>query len=324
MNIRHLISFLGLSLFSLCLQAATLPGPVVDTAWLAKNMDKVVILDVRKDIKSFTKKPVYKKDKKTGKLKLVRVGGHIDGVQLVNYKKIREKRVIDGKTVTRMLPTKANFEKLMQAAGLNKNSAVVIISKGQSSGDITIATRLYWQLKYYGHTDMAILDGGMAQWLKEGHKVSIKPTSVAKGNWVATTENNSILASSDDVAAAVNNKSAQLVDARVLSQYLGTYKKSYVYAKGHIPSAKSFPVELLTYPASPAKFTSGNDFSTLAGEFGIDTKKSLITYCNSGHLASGAWFVMSEVLGNKQAKLFDGSMHQWTLEKRDTTSMKME
>ena len=324
MNIRKLISFLGLSLFSLCLQAATLPGAVVDTAWLEKNMDKVVILDVRKDVKSFTQKPVYKKNKKTGKLKLVRVGGHIDGVQLVNYKKVRAKQTIDGKTVTRMLPAKADFEKLMQEAGLNKNSAAVIVSKGQSGGDITIATRLYWQLKYYGHTDIAILNGGMAQWIKDGHKVSTKPASVVKGDWVATAENKSILATSDDVAAAVKNKSIQLIDARVLSQYLGTYNKSYVYAKGHIPSAKSFPVELLTYPASPAKLTPSNDFETLAAEFGIDTKKSLITYCNSGHLASGAWFVMSEVLGNKQAKLYDGSMHQWTLEKRPTTSMKME
>jgi len=324
MNIRRLITFISLFLFSLSVQAATLPGPVVDTAWLAKNRDKVTVLDVRKDIKSFTAKPAYKKNKKTGKLKLVRVGGHIDGAQLVNYKKVRAKKEIGGQKVTRMLPEKADFEKLMQAAGLNKNSPVVIVSKGQSGGDITIATRLYWQLKYFGHTDMAILDGGMAQWLKDGNKVSTKPASKAKGNWVATAENKSILATSEDVAAAVKDKSTQLVDTRALSQYLGTYKKSYVYAKGHVPSAKSFPVELLTYPTSPAKFTPSNDLATLAAEFGIDTKKPAITYCNSGHLASGAWFVMSEVMGNKQAKLYDGSMHQWTLEKRPTTVMKME
>jgi len=301
-----------------------LPGPVVDSAWLAKNLDKVVILDARKDIKSFTTKPAYKKNKKTGKLKLARVGGHINGARLVNYKKVRAKRQIDGKTVTRMLPAKADFEKLMQAAGLNKNSTVVIVSKGQSGGDVTIATRLYWQLKYYGHTNMAILNGGMAQWLKDGQKVSTKPAKVSKGNWIATAENKSILATSDDAAKAIKDKSVQLIDTRVLSQYLGTYKKSYVYAKGHVPTAKTFPVELLTYPSSPAKFTTSDDLATLAHEFGIDTKKPAITYCNSGHLASGAWFVMSEVMGNKQAKLYDGSMHQWTLEKRPTTSMKLE
>jgi len=324
MFFRHLVIILSLALFNLPLQAATLPGPVVDSTWLVKNLDKVVILDVRKDVKSFTAKPVYRKNKKTGKLKLARVGGHIKGAQLINYKKVRAKRKIDGETVTRMLPAKADFEKLVQAAGLNKDSSVVIVSKGQSSGDITIATRMYWQLKYFGHSDMAILNGGMAQWLKDGHNVSITPAKVSAGDWVAATENKSILATSDDVAKATKDKSVQLVDTRALSQYLGTYNKSYVYAKGHIPTAKTFPVELLTYPGGVAKFTSSKDLSTLANEFGIDTQKPAITYCNSGHLASGAWFVMSEVMGNKQAKLYDGSMHQWTLEKRPTTSMKLE
>jgi len=324
MNLRHFFTFLGLFVVNLSLQAATLPGPVVDSAWLAKNMDKVVILDARKDIKSFTAKPAYKRNKKTGKLKLVRVGGHITGARLVNYKKVRANREIDGKKVTRMLPAKADFEKLMQAVGMNKNNLVVIVSKGQSEGDVTIATRLYWQLKYYGHTNMAILDGGVAQWIKDGNKVSTKPVKVSKGNWVATVENKSILASSDDVAKAVKDKAVQIVDTRALSQYLGTYNKSYVYAKGHVPTAKTFPVELLTHPGGVARFTSAKDFATLANEFGIDTKKSVITYCNSGHLASGAWFVMSEVMGNKQAKLYDGSMHQWTLEKRPTTMMKLE
>jgi len=324
MNLRHLLIFLGLFVFNLSLQAATLPGPLVDSVWLAKNMDKVVILDVRKDIKSFTAKPAYKRNKKTGKLKLVRVGGHISGARLINYKKVRANREIDGKKVTRMLPTKADFEKLMQAAGMNKNSLVVIVSKGQSEGDVTIATRLYWQLKYYGHTNMAILDGGVAQWIKDGNKVSTKPVKISKGNWVATAEDKSILASSDDVAKAVKDKAVQIVDARVLSQYLGTYNKSYVYAKGHVPTAKTFPVELLTYPGGVARFTSAKDLATLANEFDIDTKKPVITYCNSGHLASGAWFMMSEVMGNKQAKLYDGSMHQWTLEKRPTTVMKLE
>jgi len=324
MNLRHFFIFLGLFVFNLPLQAATLPGPLVDSVWLAKNMDTVVILDVRKDIKSFTAKPAYKRNKKTGKLKLVRVGGHISGARLVNYKKVRSNREIDGKKVTRMLPTKADFEKLMQAAGMNKNSHVVIVSKGQSEGDVTIATRLYWQLKYYGHTNIAILDGGVAQWIKDGNKVSTKPVKISKGNWVATAENKSILASSDDVARAVKDKAVQIVDARVLSQYLGTYNKSYVYAKGHVPTAKTFPVELLTYPGGVARFTSAKDLATLAKEFDIDTKKPVITYCNSGHLASGAWFMMSEVMGNKQAKLYDGSMHQWTLEKRPTTVMKLE
>ena len=188
--------------------AANLPGPLVETDWLAKNMKQVAILDVRKDVKSFTAKPVFKKDKKTKKLKLVKVGGHIPGAVLVNYKKLRDKTKIGKNVVTKMIVGKDVFSKLMQDSGVNKDSTIVIVSKGENDGDMTGATRLYWQLKYYGHDKMAILNGGMGQWLKDKRKISIKAEKVNKGNWIATAERKEILATSEDVAAAVKDKDA--------------------------------------------------------------------------------------------------------------------
>ncbi|MCK5092641.1 MAG: sulfurtransferase [Gammaproteobacteria bacterium] len=324
MKVLKLIILIITCSLSTNLFAITVPGPLVDTAWLAKNSGKVVILDARKDIKSFTRKPVFKKDKKTGKLILVKVGGHIPGASLVNYNKVRTNKNIDGNKVQKMLPGKKYFETIIQDAGANKDSAIVIVTKGESLGDVTIATRMYWQLKYYGHTNMAILNGGMAEWLTKSRKISIKAEKASRGDWVGSKEDKSILATTKDAVAATKDKNVQLVDTRDLNLYLGTYKKSYVYAKGHIPGAKLLPVELLTRPKSPARLNSANDFKTFAQAFNINTDKPVITYCNSGHLASGAWFVMSELLGNKQTKLYDGSMHQWTLEKQPVTAMKME
>lgn len=304
--------------------AVALPGPLVETDWLAKNAKNVLILDVRKDVKSFAAKPVWKKDKKTGKKKLAKIGGHISGASLVNYSKLRAKKKIGGNTVVKMLPGKSAFEKFMQSVGVNKDSTIVIVSKGQGNGDMTIATRLYWQLKYYGHDNMAILNGGMGQWLTDGRKVASGASKVKKGNWQATAERKEILATSEDVAAAVDAK-GQLMDTRSLSLYMGTWrKKSYVFGDGHIPGAKSFPNELLTKPSAPAKFVATNKLKSMAEQMGFDTKAKTITYCNSGHLATGSWFMMSELLGNKQTKMYDGSMHQWTLEKRPTVTMKME
>ena len=303
--------------------AVSLPGPLVETDWLAKNINNVVVLDVRKDVKSFTNKPVFKKDKKTGKSKLRKVGGHIPGSSLVNYKKLRTRIKIDGRMVQKMLIGKAAFEKVMQAVGVNKDSKVVIVSKGENNAHLTTATRLYWQMKYYGHNNMAILNGGMAQWLIDKRKYSTKAGKVKKGNWLATAERNEILATSKDVEAAVKRKE-QLVDTRPLSLYLGTWrKKSYVYDSGHIPGAKPFPNELLS-TKMPAKFLKVSNSKTLFEQMGIKTDKKSITYCNSGHLATGSWFVLSELLGNKNVKMYDGSMHQWTLEKRDVTKFKME
>ena len=304
-------------------QAVSLPGPLVETDWLAKNKSDVVILEIRKDVKSFTKKPKFKKDKKTGKSKLKKVAGHIPGSILVNYKKLRSNKKIDGRTVQKMLVSKAKFEKVMQKAGVNKDSAVIIVYKGVGNGDLTMATRFYWQMKYYGFDNMAILNGGMAQWIIDKRTVSSKKTKAKKGNWVATAERNEILASSKDVESAVNNK-GQLVDTRSISLYSGTWrKKSYVYNNGHIPGAKPYPNELLS-SKMPAKFLTVSDSKSLFKQMGIETDKQSITYCNSGHLATGSWFVLSELMGNKNVKMYDGSMHQWTLEKHDVTKMKME
>jgi thiosulfate/3-mercaptopyruvate sulfurtransferase len=315
---------LGALLGAQAAHALQVPGPLVDPDWLDQHRGQVTILDVREDLKSFTDKPVFVKDKKSGDLYLRRIGGHIPGAHLVNYKKVRTSREIDGRKITRLIPPKDQFEKLMQQAGVNKGDAIVIVTKGESNGDMTMATRMYWQIKYFGHDNLAILNGGLAGWLYAGKDISIDAGKPKPGNWVASAERNDILASSDDVAKAVDNKSAQLIDTRPMSLYLGTWHKSYVKADGHIPGAKVFPNELLTDPGAPAKFTSKDKLKTLAEQLGIKTDGKLITYCNSGHLASGSWFVMSELLGNKNVKLYDGSMHEWTTEGRPTTKLKME
>lgn len=303
--------------------AINLPGPLVETDWLAANKGKVVILDVRKDVKSFTKKPVFKKNKKTKKSKLKKIGGHIPGSILVNYKNLRANKKINGRTVKKMLIGKSAFEKVMQKAGVNKDSTVVIVYKGTNNNTLTIATRFYWQMKYYGFDNMAILNGGMAQWIIDKRKISSKQGKVKKGNWVSTAERNEILATSKDVEAAVNNKE-QLIDTRPISLYLGTWrKKSYVYDDGHIPGAKPYPNELLS-SKMPAKFLKVSNSKLLFQQMGIETGEKSITYCNSGHLATGSWFVLSELMGNKDVKMYDGSMHQWTLEKHAVTKMKME
>ena len=54
---------------------------------------------------------------------------------------------------------------------------------------------------------------------------------------------------------------------------------------------------------------------------GVDPQAPVITYCNTGQLAAGNWFVLSEILGNKQARLYDGSLHKGTLEKRALQSI---
>ena len=312
------------SVFSLRVQAVQLPGPLVDSDWLAQHLDEVSVLDVRDDIESFTRRAVLVRKRFTGDLRIAVPGAHIPGAVLVDFQNIRSSREIDGRNVRRMVPEKSEFEQLMRSWGVNKDDTIIIMSQGAGSGDITMATRLYWQIKYFGHDRLAILDGGMAQWLLEEKPASIEARGVSPGNWRAGNINENIYASSEEVARAVKDKSVQLVDTRGLGYYLGLYKQSYVRSKGHIPGAKVFPDELLTSATAPAVFSDTDQLGQMSAELGIDTRGNIITYCNSGQLASASWFVFSELLGNKNVKLYDGSMHQWALEKRPLTRMTME
>lgn len=71
-------------------------------------------------------------------------------------------------------------------------------------------------------------------------------------------------------------------------------------------------------------FIEPEDIQQMADELGINTKANIITYCNSGQFASASWFVFSELMGKTNVKLYDGSMHQWAVEKRPVVKMKME
>jgi len=316
--------FLMLLLTGNSARAIQVPGPLVETDWLDQHRDQVTILDVREDIESFTRQAVLVRKRFTGDLGIRQAGAHIPGAVLVDFLNIRTSRTIDDRNIRYMVPEKEEFSQLMQSWGVNRDAAIVIVSPGMSNGDMTIATRLYWQIQYFGHDNVTILNGGMAQWLLEQLPASIEAPEPTPGDWVAREERDSIKAGSDDVMQALHDRNVQLVDTRSLGLYLGTWKQPYVRRKGHIPGARVFPNELLTSARPPVRFTELEELQQAAQELGIDTGTNLITYCNSGQFASGSWFYISELLGNKNARVYDGSMHQWALEKRPVIKIKME
>lgn len=309
--------------------ALDLPGPLVQTDWLAKNLqDKtLVVLDVRADTKSFTAKaaaPSIPGMNPCGAKKSPgETAGHIPGARLWDWKTVRTKRTIDGMELDGMVPARDQVEALMRGLGVNNDSAVVIVVDAGDTATFTFATRVYWTLKYYGHDKVAVLDGGTVKWKAENRPLSSETSAPAPGNFSARAERREMLASTADVEAAVKAKSAQLVDGRTASYYLGQEKKDYVYANGHIPGAKNVAHTQLVDPKSHA-FKSVADLKGLVSGAGIDPTKPTITYCDSGHLSTGQWFVLSELMGNKNAKLYDGSMHEWTKRNPQLVSTKME
>jgi thiosulfate/3-mercaptopyruvate sulfurtransferase len=315
-KIQWLLAFVLTSLVSL-VQAITLPGPVVSADWLANNISEVQVIEVRTDLASYLRNPEFDTDKKTGKKFLVEVGGHITNSTLLDFKKVRVDRMVDGKKIKFLIPEKADFEKLVQSLGINSDKPIVLVPIGQDMSDIDEALRAYWSFKVYGEDQVAVLDGGIAGWLSESREFTTSATPKSAGNWLAKAERKELIASSDDVAAASKNGKPQLLDARQPAQYLGLAKRPDVMTFGHIAGSKELAPELLARSNNGALyFWLKNTYDALLAANGLSSKGQTIAYCNTGHLAAGGWFVMSELVGNKSTKLYDGSLYLWTLEGR--------
>jgi len=295
MKYKNFISGISLTLMSLMLfplssAALDLPGPLVETAWLESNLPNVVLLDVRKK---------FNKDSK-----------RISGASIIPWKKVRAKKKENGIDLIKMLPEKSTFEDLMQSVGVSNDSVIVVTSESTNADTTFFGTRLYWQLKYFGHNNVALLNGGNAKWFKEKRASSNKNTRHDKGAFKVSQVNKDILATTEDVEKAVNDKNTILIDTRSEDMYLGLfYKKSYVYGSGHIPGAKSADGNIFLKYGKVKTFHSPEKIKSALMAKEIDPESKAIAYCNSGHLASGLWFIEHEILGNKNASLYDGSMH---------------
>ena len=316
MNLKHLIAAGIVAASAQMAGAATLPGPLVTPQWLNANKDAVTIVDIRDEPKTFTEEPKFDVDAKTKVKTLAKTGGHVEGAILVDFNKIREERTVDGVKIKAQLPTAEFFTKAMDDAGLNKTAKpIVIVPTGESVDSMDMATRLYFQLRYFGEPrdKVAILNGGVNAWIQAGYPVSTAKVSPPKGDWAAGAEDKAILASLQQVKEGLQSGKEQFVDARPTAQFLGIVKKPINKTAGHLPGARSLPTDAIVKPVGAAhEFMTADQYKKIYAEFNIQPESPTITYCNTGHLASGAWFVAHEVLGNKNSRLYTGSMIEWT------------
>ena len=99
-----------------------------------------------------------------------------------------------------------------------------------------------------------------------------------------------------------------LLDARNEEQFIGEAKHGKALQAGHIPGAV-LQSQAEAYNANTNQLKSEAELLEIYADH---ADKPIISYCNTGHWAATNWFVLSEVLGRKDVKLYDGSMVEWT------------
>ena len=210
-----------------------------------------------------------------------------------------------------LLPTEAEFEALARKLGVSAGSHVVLIPAGVNSTDFGSSARAYWTFKVFGHDKVSILNGGYAAWVAAypGQIETGAPVAPAPGDFVARFQPQGYV-SMEQVAALVESKGkTTLLDGRNEAQFYGEAKHPKATNPGRIPGAQMLFQET-AYDVETNKLKSVDELQTLYAA--VDAGQPVISYCNTGHWAATNWFVLSEVLGRKDVKLYDGSMVEWT------------
>jgi len=288
-----LLFFLSLPL-TLANAKSTFPDPLINAEWLVENIENVIVLDTRKDLDSFNK------------------NGHIENAIPIDVNKIRMEREINGKILTRMRPDPKSFEDFMRKHGVNTDSQIVITHQGKTPGQVAGAARLYWQMKYYGVENVALLDGGNAAWVEALEDLSSETTDFKAGNYTVGKENPKILATMKQVKASLKDNATTLVDTRGLRYHVGIDKKDYVFAYGHIKGAKVLPYKFFHPIKGSTTYYSADKLKKIIKDLHIDMNNHLIMFCNSAYECASDWFVFHEILGKDDVRVYDGSLHQWT------------
>jgi thiosulfate/3-mercaptopyruvate sulfurtransferase len=271
--------------------------PLVSPQWLKENLaaPNLVVLDIRSALDGGGAQAYAK--------------GHIPDAVHSDYDK-------GGWRVTRggvpfMLPSASQLEALIGDLGIDEDSHVVIVPAGVHVLDFGAAARVYWTLKVAGHQRASILDGGFAAWRAAGYPVESGVKQLAPKIFTVTFDR-SHLVELAEVEKIATSRQATLLDARPPSFFSGKEKAAAVKTYGHIRGALNLDSAAF-YDDKANRLKPKADIAAIAASL---PDGPVVSYCNTGHWAATNWFVLSELLGRKQVRLYYGSMVEWTADAR--------
>ena len=231
--------------------------------------------------------------------------GHIAGAVGWNWQSQLQQ------SVRRDVVSKAEMEELLGNAGVSSDTTVVLYGDNNN----WFAAWAFWQIKYYGHNSIQLMNGGRAKWLAEGRSLTTDVPSPAATTYTASDPDESIRAYRDQVLAGVGGGSISLVDVRSPAEFSGellappNLPQEGSQRGGHIPGAANIPWGQAAN--EDGTFKSADELAELYGGKGIDGGRETIAYCRIGERSSHTWFVLTQLLGYANVRNYDGSWTEW-------------
>ncbi|WP_298706583.1 sulfurtransferase [uncultured Veillonella sp.] len=199
------------------------------------------------------------------------------------------------------LPNMDEFAKKMETFGINKDTPVVICDEW-----IFLAGRLWWMLRYIGVSNVRVLLGGIARWVKEGHELVVENSTLPTAPDVLEYRfQPHMLMSRAEVLGSSESGSHIIIDARAEERYEGAVVDTFDGMTGHIPTAVNyFWAHCYTEDGVKSNEELQNMFKDL-----LTVDKPIVAYCGSGITACLLMLCMDEV--GIDSALYVGSSSDW-------------
>ena len=230
--------------------------------------------------------------------------GHLPGAQNVWRTDITDTSFAYGG----MMPSQIHMEQLLSKLGIT-SSDTILIYDDKAECD---AARLWWILKFYGHPHIKLLNGGLKAWVAAKGQLSNSEAKPEPSNYQFLAQPDSTIhASADLVHSILTNDQVILLDTRATEEFNGKLKDGAARG-GHIENAKNLDWAMAVDFNGTHKFLDTDQLKANFKTVGIDGDKPVITYCHSGVRSAHTLFVLTELLGYRNIKNYDGSWIEWS------------
>jgi thiosulfate/3-mercaptopyruvate sulfurtransferase len=236
--------------------------------------------------------------------------GHIPGSVSIPFSPMSDWALSDDELLMELPPDEDLFD-LLGRWGIGPDSTVVLVGTVEPGPApryaLADAPRVAATLAHAGVANVGILDGGFPRWASEGRPVTLEVPAAAPRPFLGAADNE-MFVTTDYVRAHLGR--AALVDGRDADQYFGVTACPFAGVGGHIPTAQSLPAPWMW--EEDGTYRSVEALRGMAeGVVGQDRDAEIIVYCGVGGYASAWWFVLSQILGYNNVKIYDGSAEAW-------------
>jgi len=270
------------------------PESLVSTAWLAERLDspdlRVVDGTYYLPVQGRNARAEYN-------------SCHIPGAVFFDIDEIADTT----SPLPHMLPSPEKFSSRVRKLGLGDGNRIVIYDQH----GLMSAARVWWSFRVFGHRDVAVLDGGLPKWLREGRPIEDLPPMPRERHLTARF-NNLMVRDKAQVRANIASRREQLVDARSAARFKGAEPEPWPGRRsGHIPGSLNLPFTDLLDPKEKTLLPA----DAIEARFkaaGLDLSKPTVCSCGSGVTAAVLAFAL-HLIGHEDVALYDGSWTEWGL-----------